>query len=62
MKFEYAWVAGADAGLLKGEGTTHIRANCACANLRPRPFSASLAMATNHARAENVLFHNKLVK
>ena len=48
---------------IKGEGTTHICANCAHANLRPRPLSASIdeiSMATNHARAENVTLSQQI--
>ena len=63
MDTSHNCITGADAGLLRGKGTTHICANCACANLRPRPFSASLdeiSMATNHARAENVTLSQQI--
>lgn len=43
----------------KGEGTVHICTKCARANMRPRPFSASLEEIVMATGAENVTFNSQ---
>lgn len=42
-----------------GEGTVHICTKCARANMRPRPFSASLEEIVMATGAENMTFNSQ---